>query len=613
MTSRRLLSRAFLGATALAATALPAPAFAQRVDRIIAFGDSLADDGNLFHLLPSVPPSAKQAYPTGRFTGGTNYVDTLSELLDAPVYNFAIGGALTNNTNTNGVGLPGLTFEVNSFAAGGGGVFPTIAPTFQEGDLVTVSIGGNDARIYQSTGGTVAGASAAATASVAAAETNLDVLVNAGAPTISYLALNTALAPEVATNPAAQAVRNAFAATFNPGIQDVLAGYAANGTIVHYLDASIVLQNVAADPQAFGITNGLVCPAFPNPTCIANAGAGYLFYGDLLHPTSQGSAIIAQYIAAQLQAPLTLQAPGELGLETARQFGRTLSSRVDLGSPRDGGIAEGVSFFAVGDTFSRDVKATSATDAFDIDGVGLTAGLAYGFGNGTIGLAGNVSRPKARFGADRSHTKAKSLQLGAFAGYAIAGAFAEGYLGYGKDDHDISRMGVIDRLDASADGRHWLAGAKAGYLLPVGVMRAGPVVALDYAKAKVDGYTEEGDAALTLNVSSLSARSLTGGIGAELRGDFDAGGMNVRPYASAMLEKQFLDNAQTVRFSQTSAPVIVNSWAFDERSKKAYGRVSFGGSAGILNRVTLNAVGSATLGRDDGNDVSAQVGLNVGF
>jgi hypothetical protein len=89
--------------------------------------------------------------------------------------------------------------------------------------------------------------------------------------------------------------------------------------------------------------------------------------------------------------------------------------------------------------------------------------------------------------------------------------------------------------------------------------------------------------------------------------------MNVRPYASAMLEKQLGNDAQTVRFSQTSAPVIVNSWAFEERSKKAYGRVSFGGSAGILNRVTLNAIGSATLGRDDGNDVSAQVGLNVGF
>jgi len=609
----RLLSRALLGATALAATTLATPASAQQVDRIIAFGDSLADDGNLFQLLPAIPPSAAQAYPTGRFTGGTNYVDTLGDLLDAPIYNFAIGGALTNNTNTNGVGLPGLTFETASFSAGGGGVFPTIAPTFQEGDLVTVSIGGNDARIYQSTGGTVAGAAAAATASVASAQTNLNVLVNAGAPTLSYLALNTAVAPEVALNPAAQAVRNAFAQTFNPGIQQVLAGYAANGTIVHYLDANLVLANIVADPAAYGITNGLACPVFPNPTCIANAGAGYLFYGDALHPTSQGSAIIAQYIAAQLQAPLTLEAPGELGLQTARQFGRTLSTRLDVGSPRDGDVAEGVNFFLVGDTFSKEVDASQSTDQFDVDGVGATAGVGYGFGNGKVGLAVNYSKPKSRFGNDVASDRGKTLQIGGFAGFAILGGFAQGYLGYGTDDHSLRRAGVIDPLHASVDGNHWLAGAKGGYLFPVGIMRAGPVIAIDYAKAKVDGYTEEGDAALTLNVSSISAKSMTGGIGAEVRGDFDASGMSVRPYLSAMLEKEMLNGARSIRFAQTSAPGIVNTWDFDNRSKKPYGRIAFGGSAAIFNRVSLNAVGSTTVGKNDGDEVSAHVGLSVGF
>ena len=62
-------------------------------------------------------------------------------------------------------------------AAGGGGVFPTISPTFDANDLVTVSIGGNDARVFQQGGGTVAAAPAAAAAAVANAEANLDVLV----------------------------------------------------------------------------------------------------------------------------------------------------------------------------------------------------------------------------------------------------------------------------------------------------------------------------------------------------------------------------------------------------------------------------------------------------
>ena len=624
MTTCRLIGRTLLAATFVSAASMATPAAAQRVDRIVAFGDSLADDGNLFQILPVVPPQAAQTYPTGRFTGGANYIDTLSDILAVPVDNFAIGGALTNNTNTNGAGLPGFTTEWGAFLTGNtlGGAFPAAGPTFDENDLVTISIGGNDARTFQSGNvslgiapGTIAGAPAAAAASVAAAQAGMDAIVAAGAPTISYLALNTAFAPEVAGNPTAQAIRTAFADNFNAGIQNVLAGYAADGVIVHYLDATMVLQQVTANLEAYGLTNAGPCPLANAQQCVtdANFSNNYIFYVDALHPTSRTSAILAQYVATQLQAPLTFKAPSELGLDTARNFGRTLSSRVDLSAPRDGDLAEGMKMFVVGDTFSRDVKPDKRSDHFDIDGVGATLGVSYGFGNGTIGVAGNYTKPRAKFVGDVSRTEGKTWQVGAFAGYAIAGAFAQGYLGYGWDDLDIEREGVVEGMRASTDGSHWLGGAKAGYLLPVGVMRAGPVVALDYAKASVDGYTETGDAALTLNVSSVKAKSFTGGLGVELRGDFDTSGVSVRPYLSAMLERELSDGARTVRFAQTTAPGIVNSWSLGDRSKKAYGRISGGGSAEILNGVAMNAVLSTSIGRDDGNDVSAQVGLNVGF
>ena len=76
----RLMRRALIGASTLALAVFGAtPATAQEVDRIIAFGDSLADTGNALQLLlssPSVPPDFKaqlqQLYPSGRFSGGTN-------------------------------------------------------------------------------------------------------------------------------------------------------------------------------------------------------------------------------------------------------------------------------------------------------------------------------------------------------------------------------------------------------------------------------------------------------------------------------------------------------------------------------------------------------------
>ena len=164
----------------------------------------------------------------------------------------------------------GLQYEVDQFLNVGAqsAVFPSGAPSFDEGDLLAVSIGGNDARFYEQAGGTLAGAAAAGSAAAVGTAVQLDRLVAAGAPTISFLAGDTGRLPEVAAIPTLQAIRSAFSTSFNTALQATLAGYAADGVIVHYLDLNLVLDNFIANPGAFGMTNGLVCPAFPNPTCL---------------------------------------------------------------------------------------------------------------------------------------------------------------------------------------------------------------------------------------------------------------------------------------------------------------------------------------------------------
>ena len=607
MTVRRFAAASLLAATALVAAT---PASAQRVTRIVAFGDSYADTGNLFRI-GGINPISTVVYTTGRFSGGTNYIDTLSTLLNAPQVNFAIGGATTGFANVTTSAPLGFQTEVASFLAGGGTLFPATTPKFGPNDLLALSVGGNDANGYQGAGGTVAGAAAAANVSVANFTSGVNALVGAGARNISYIALQPETAPRVAGDPAAQQVLRAFSSTFNAGIQAPLAGYAANGAIVNYLDVGLVGARITATPAAYGITN-LVCPAFPNPTCVVNA-SGYLFYGDQLHLTSDGFRIVAKYVAAQMEAPLTLQATSDLALDTARQFGRTMTTRMDAGSPRDGELLSGVRLFAMGDTFSRTADATFTSDQIKTTSVGATVGLEAGFSGGTAGIAANYSKPKAKVGAGVADTRSRSYQIGAFVGFGLAGGFAQGYLGYGKDKHRISRMGVIDAMSANPSGSHVLAGAKAGYLMPLGGLRAGPVIALDYAKAKVNGYTETGDAALTLNVNSQRFSSLRGSAGLELRGDMDMGGMHFRPFAALLAEKDFKGDGRTVYYAQTSAPTIVNHFAFENASKKTYGRVNLGFGAGISSALSVDAGVSGTFGKKQGNETSGQLGFNLGF
>ena len=259
MKNRHLLTASLLGASALT---FAAPAQAQRVDNIVVFGDSYADDGNAFQLA-GINPVTTQIYTTGRFSGGTNYIDTLADILGATTENFAIGGAKTDNTNTSGP-LPGFQFEVQAFLAGGlVPAFPSGDGLFDENDLLAVSIGGNDARQYQQLGGTLVGAPAAATVAAGNATFGLDALVDAGAQNISFLAGDTGRLPEIALDPTGAAIRSSFSSTFNTAMQSTLAGYAADGAIVHYLDLNLVLDNVSANPAAYGITNGIACPTFP--------------------------------------------------------------------------------------------------------------------------------------------------------------------------------------------------------------------------------------------------------------------------------------------------------------------------------------------------------------
>ena len=173
MPGRRVAS--LFSASLIALTAIASPAAAQQIDRIVAFGDSYADTGIATSTMlgdPTAPASLKTListlYPTGRFSGGTNYVDTLADILNVPVENYAVGGALAgtfpvpfgtgvaNNTNCGPAGVAGsaaicplgFTYEVDQFLNVGAQdpLFPAGSGTFDESDLVVVSIGGNDAR-----------------------------------------------------------------------------------------------------------------------------------------------------------------------------------------------------------------------------------------------------------------------------------------------------------------------------------------------------------------------------------------------------------------------------------------------------------------------------------
>ncbi len=611
--AKLLGAAAVIGAAGLGS----APASAQTVTRIVAFGDSYADTGNLFKLIGIAPPAV---YATGRFSGGTNFVDTMSQLLGVPDDNFAIGGALAGNGNITAPGPLGFQTEYQSFLAGGGpAAFPRVTGRFGPTDLLVISIGGNDARAYEQSLGLapsnaqlavlLAGAPAQAQVSAAEATTGLTALVNAGARNITYLAGDVGRLPEVSGLPIAQ-VGTAFSTTFNAGMQTTLAGFARQGVIVNYLDLNKIGDVVGANLSAFGLQSAGACPI----ACVTTDPElldKYLFYVDQLHLTSAGFAIVGRYAVRQLAAPLQFQAQTEVGLQAAGAFGSTLSGRLDLG--RGHAAHDGLAFYILGHAGSRDYARTLTSEPYSLDTAGATAGVEYRTMGAVLGVAVDYTRPKADFVTGDGGLKANDWQVGAYARWSALGAFVQGYAGYGWLRYHIDRAAVIDTIHSQPDGTSVTAGAKAGYLAGFGLLRVGPVIGLNYARATIHSYTETGDPVLTLNVGRQKADSLLGNAGLELRGDLGAAGLGVSPYVDVTAEREMQGNGRVVSYDETDAPTIVNSFALPRRSRDTHGRVTAGASLALGGSIALQIQGSTSFDRSGGDDRGGFVGLKVGF
>jgi phospholipase/lecithinase/hemolysin/uncharacterized protein YhjY with autotransporter beta-barrel domain len=614
--------------TSILASALLLPggqAGAQTVFTTIqAFGDSYADTGNLIKI---IGPQA--LYPTGRFSGGTNFVDTTSALLGIPQNNFAIGGATSGPTNVVAPGIPGFTQEWQGFIASG----KTIAPS----DLVEFSIGGNDARAYYRGGGTLAGVPAAATTSFNQTMAGINALVGAGARNIVFTIGDVSTLPEATGNPAAP-IGSAFSQNYNAQIQVALAAIARSGVRVELVDIAAIGNLIKADPSRYGLTSAGTCPV----ACIGNTALQdqFLFYVDALHLTSHGFAILGEYIVNRLNAPLTFAPQGDVGLSSAMGFASTLFGRLDtfrettgFASTMNANAADlkvpytkappprpvaynPWSFYMLANGAVSDRDATVASRGFNLDSVGGTIGTEYRINaNAFVGGAFDYSNPKARLFNNAGSTEANAYQIGGYGAWTNANFFLQGLATVGWQNYRNVRPGVVDMITSNPDGTSVVAAGKVGYLFGTpDRIQAGPIGGLLYARAKVNGYTEAGDPVLTLNVGDQTAETLIGSVGAQFRFPFWVGGKLISPYVNLTADDDIIGNGRIIQFGATSAPIIINNWAIaNTNSHNVYGRVAAGVVAPVWNNVALTANVSQTFARTGGNDFYGNGGLKISF
>ncbi len=599
-----------------------AGAHAQQFSSIVAFGDSYADIGNIQDIMAANPPYdtylpyLNTHYLNGRFSGGTNYVDTLSSLYGISQSNYALGGAQTGSLNqfnlTGFFPLPaGFSDEWRGFVDSGNVIAPNA--------LVTLNIGGNDARDYYQRGGLMEGVSSAAAASADNAIEGINALVGAGAKTLVFTAGNVADLPE--TPSSAVAVGFAYSQTYNNLMQQNLSKVAASGVRVEYVDLAMIESNIKANPSLYGLKDATTLSPIADASNSALVNE-HLFYFDGLHLTSAGFAIVAEYIANRLNAPETFASSCELGLSVADAFVDTMFDRLDLfnvatgkNSGESGIGSNSWSVFVQGNGVVSNRSSRDNSQGYHSDGLGTTLGIEYRPTSETmVAAAYSFDNPSLDLSENAGTTSADANQLGLYGTCTKKNLFLQGLVSYGWLNYSNSRSGVVSNITATPDGKTFAAALKSGYLFDVAPsVRFGPIAGLTYVQAHVNDYTENGDQVLTLSLNEQTAKTVLGSVGAQARCAFDLGSTKLDSYLNFTVENNFEGSDRVIQYSATSAPLIVNSWTSTGAPNHAFVRLASGANANLTSAIAVMLNLSQTIGQPGGNDFFCTGGVKISF
>ena len=519
---RRAVVTTALGFGVLAG--LAGAAQAQSFDRLVAFGDSLTDNGNLWIATGGTQPP----YPSRRFSNGPVWAEYLAGPLAGffplgPVNNaanvdFAFGGSRSDTLVAN---PPGVPTQIGAYVMRGGAFGPN--------NLVSVWAGAND--IFQAiplaaanpatAQATMGAASQTAATNVVGATARLSAL---GARQLLVMNLpDIGAAPAFNTGPAAT-LASYSASTFNTALASGLSSLAAMqpATNVVSVDIAGLFAAVQANPGAFGfsnVTQGCVYVASCLTAPVAQQNA-YLFW-DGVHPTTAGHALVAATMREYLAAPVTAAASAAVS-ETALTTRRSDAMRAFDRLREHAGEPGRNEFFVnpYGDIGRAKGGSTRFGQEWRLGGVqfGMTRALTTEM---IFGLVGAVSygSVEGRDGARASFDMA-NFAVDMLGAWRRGGFFVNGGVGASIASMMDWKRKTVGPLENEGEGTAWSASAlvETGYEMRMGSVTLTPSARLGWLHASMGAF-EEGGVVAAIAYRARSIDALLGGV--ELRAGVD--------------------------------------------------------------------------------------------
>jgi outer membrane lipase/esterase len=260
--------------------------------KIVMFGDSLSDNGNLLALTNGGVPASP--YFAGRFSNGPVWVERLASALDVPLVNYAVGGALTGNGNlfeaALGADFPGLLEEIARFVV--------LNPGGADPDAVyVVWAGANDFRSAPSAATIPVVIGNLVTAVVTLRTLGAQHIVVPNQPDLGRTPEGLSFGP--AASQQLTALSQAFNQAFARALDDL-------GFDVIRVDVFAEQHRITKDPSEYGFTD-VTTPCLTGlPPAVCVDPEAHLFW-DRIHPTAAGHAILAEKVARAINQAILRQ------------------------------------------------------------------------------------------------------------------------------------------------------------------------------------------------------------------------------------------------------------------------------------------------------------------
>jgi outer membrane lipase/esterase len=611
----------YLAGAITAALLFSSAASAGQFDKVVVFGDSLSDAGNI--SLATAP----QIQPPLRFTTnpGVTTAEIVAANLGLPVTpsllggtDFAFGGAGLNNNSAAGP-IPTIPQQLQMYLGATGGKADSRT-------LYQMWGGAND--IFYLTA-TSTNPNVLAAGTVAAATTEVKLLGQLQAAGAKYVVVynlpDIGKTPEsIAGGPAAQAGGTQLSLAFNGVLNAGISQLSNNGLNVIPVNTFALLNEVIANPSAYGFTNVTqpACGAGSSSVQCGPAGSGlpytyaagtnqtYLF-ADGVHPTTAAHALLGQYVTSLLRAPGQVSLLGEAPLAANQAQNRAIRNQMQADE-----AGSGTRFFANVDYSHQRFDGSDSSPKTTSNNVDLTLGADAKLNeNFSIGVAMGIGQHNSDFTGGGGY-KLQDISGIGYATWYAGGAYVGGYVNFAQSNFsDIDRriqLGTDLRGETGKDDGSRLGGGfTGGYWFTFNNIRTGPFANLDWQTVKLDGYTESGDDSTAMSFGSQHRDSLISTLGWRLQGSFGSGSIAWSPYAELAWNHDTKADQREVTAGLVSMPGTFSLLGY--MPDKSWGTADIGLNAKFSESVSA-WVGYSGRFKDNSQKYnSLNVGMKIGF